>query len=352
MQGSRKVAVTGQALLSRRWQVLAGSLLLCLFLSALVYTWAQLKPQKPVPSSTAVKMIAPPPTEPPQAPPSAAPTPGEILLPGDTLKHPVSPSEAKGVKPFYRAAEGGKRVALTFDDGPYPGLTERYLAVLERMHAPATFFVIGCRAERYPHLVKLMREKGHEVGSHSWWHANLGRATKEEVRSDLVRTARVLEGITGEPVKFFRPPYGAVNSGVLEIAEELGEKVVLWDVDPRDWTNPGPQTMVKRVLSQVRDGSIILLHEGRPGTLEALPTLIRELRNRGYELVTLSELLQPAPEKKKAGISMPAEEKAEAKKEHTAPSVTEATYQSPLEAGAGEKAPPALRSPEPLPPRR
>ncbi|MGO0123145.1 polysaccharide deacetylase family protein [Desulfothermobacter acidiphilus] len=278
------------------------------------------------------------------------------MLPGDTLRHSnFQPQEAQD-QPIYRAAgKGGKRVALTFDDGPYPGLTEQYLAVLEAHQATATFFVIGCRAERYPHLVRDMSSKGHEVGSHSWQHACLSKVNSLGAKEDLLRTARTLESITGKPVRYFRPPYGALGPGVMEAARELDESVVLWNVDPRDWTNPGPQAIIQRVLAQVRDGSIILLHEGRPGTLQALPILIRELRQQGYELVTLSELLSSS-EKPSAAASPPQKEKG-----YRPPSVKETTYQppsvsrttySPPQAGAGDKAPPAEQFPAPLPPKR
>lgn len=220
--------------------------------------------------------------------------------PGDnppvaTPPQQVSPEQPAGtgqeLQPLRQVAGAGHRVAITFDDGPSPGWTERYLKVLAAMGTRATFFMVGNKAAACPDLVKAVLAGNNEVASHSWRHANLGNVSREAAREDLSQAAGALAAITGQKVKYFRPPYGAMGPNLLAAARDLDEKTVTWNVDPRDWSNPGPQAVVQRVMANVHDGSIILLHEAHPGTLVALPTLIKDLRDRGYEMVTVSELI-------------------------------------------------------------
>ncbi|WP_406677711.1 polysaccharide deacetylase family protein [Moorella sp. ACPs] len=241
------------------------------------------------------------------SPPSLEPyqmaggNPGMSIAPVEPVAVPPPPprpapaAPEPGPKPFLQPLRqvpgAGHRVALTFDDGPFPQWTGRYLAVLAATRTPATFFMVGRQAEAYPELVRAALDGGHEIASHSWRHANLGKVTRAEAEADLRQAAAVLEKISGRPVKYFRPPYGAMGPNLLAAAAGLGTPIVTWSVDPRDWSNPGPGAIVRHVLANVRDGSIILLHEGRPGTLVALPLLIKGLRDKGYELVTISELI-------------------------------------------------------------
>ncbi|KYH32705.1 polysaccharide deacetylase family protein [Neomoorella mulderi] len=240
----------------------------------------QLAGGKPGLSITPVKPVAVAPITPPRpAPPVPEPEPKPVL------------------QPLRQVPGAGHRVALTFDDGPFPRWTERYLTVLAATRTPATFFMVGRQVEAHPELVRAALDGGHEVASHSWRHANLGKASQAEAEADLRQAAAVLEKISGRPVKYFRPPYGAMGPNLLVAAARLGTPIVTWSVDPKDWSNPGPRAIVLRVMANVRDGSIILLHEGHPGTLVALPLLIKELRGKGYELVTVSELIASGEQK-------------------------------------------------------
>ncbi|QGP92797.1 Polysaccharide deacetylase [Neomoorella glycerini] len=212
---------------------------------------------------------------------------------GITPSRPPSPAgdPGSGVQPLRQVPGAGHRVALTFDDGPFPRWTERYLTALAATRTPATFFMVGRQVEAHPELVRAALDGGHEAASHSWRHANLGKVTQAEAEADLRQAAAALEKISGRPVKYFRPPYGAIGPNLLAAAARLGTPIVTWSVDPKDWSNPGPRAIVQGVMANVRDGSIILLHEGHPGTLVALPLLVKELRDKGYELVTVSELI-------------------------------------------------------------
>ena len=176
-------------------------------------------------------------------------------------------------------------VALTFDDGPWPGTTEQILTILARLHAPATFFVIGRQAEQYPALVRREAAAGMAVGTHTFSHPeHFGRLPMKGIRAEIAKGRKALERLGVRPVGF-RPPGGAASPTVLAAAERLGWRTVLWTVDPLDW-QPGvtPDQIVRRVLAAARPGAIILLHDGggdRSATVAALPDIINGLRRLG-----------------------------------------------------------------------
>jgi polysaccharide deacetylase family sporulation protein PdaB len=186
----------------------------------------------------------------------------------------------------------GKEIALTFDDGPFPFYTERYVNLLKSMDVKATFFVIGKHAERHPELLRYIIENGNEIGLHSYSHLNMKKLKPEKMVEELYKTQQIVVEATGVKPTLFRPPFGAYNFTLIEISNALGLKVVLWNVDPDDWKNPSVENVVTRVLSHTKDGAIILLHEGKPNTLAALPQIIENLKEKGYKFVTVSELLE------------------------------------------------------------
>ena len=266
--------------------VILFSALACLFL----VSWISRKeaPQPPPPSQfTGQAFLEPEPQPAPPAPPSEN-VPASVYA-QPSKDRPPSPPEV----PLRRVKGAGKKVALTFDDGPCPQWTEKYLQVLREHQVKATFFMIGTQVEAQPHLVKAVLEEGHEVGNHSWQHGYMAKMSAQALQEDFSRARSSLEKAGVKP-RYFRPPYCSYSPAVLSLAEKEGQLVVLWDVDTRDWTRPSPQVIVDNVLNNVQEGSIILFHEGKPGTLEALPRVIKELKVRGYEMVTLSQLMAAA----------------------------------------------------------
>jgi peptidoglycan/xylan/chitin deacetylase (PgdA/CDA1 family) len=194
--------------------------------------------------------------------------------------------------PIGRAARP-PRVALTFDDGPWPGTTRAILGILRRMHVRATFFLVGSRAARAPALVRAIARGGHAIGNHSWshpMHPAFRRLPRERLHAELARTNQALERLGVEPA-LFRPPGGSVDGRVVAAALELGMRTVLWDVDPRDWADGArPAALAASVLRQVRPGSIVLLHDGGGDgwtTVRALPAIVRGIRAMGLRLVPL-----------------------------------------------------------------
>lgn len=195
---------------------------------------------------------------------------------------------------------GKKLVALTFDDGPYPPYTQKLLDVLEKKQVKVTFFMVGNNASKNPEVVTLVTSKGHEVALHAEEHKDFLKLNELELVGNILRGKKLLEELTGKPVKYLRPPHGFRDWAVMEAASDAGLKVVNWSVIPRDWTNPGAQEIAARVCKNVAPGAIVLLHDGdapaqtasREQTVEATVLIIDELRKQGYNFVTVSQLLE------------------------------------------------------------
>jgi peptidoglycan/xylan/chitin deacetylase (PgdA/CDA1 family) len=183
-------------------------------------------------------------------------------------------------------------VALTFDDGPNERYTPRILRVLRRFDVPATFFVVGYLAERYPDLVEREDELGMTVGSHSMHHPYrppFHRLPRRQVAAEIRQPTKLLARL-GVTVKAFRPPGGAWSPRVLEEAKELDQRLVLWSVDSRDWAGLSAKQIAAGVLQAVEPGSIVLLHDGggdRSATVAALPRIIKGLRRKNLQPVAI-----------------------------------------------------------------
>ena len=188
-------------------------------------------------------------------------------------------------------------MALTFDDGPRPETTERILDLLHEAHARATFFVVGQRVEasgeRGRELLRRMIAERHEIGNHSWSHADVSKLSTKEIRHEIERTQDVLFTAAGIRPRLFRPPGGGVDMGAVRSLATTGlEAIVMWTIDPGDWTTPGREKIWTRIADQLAPGSIILLHDIHRETMDALPGLLDIIQAKGYELVTVSELVQ------------------------------------------------------------
>lgn len=188
------------------------------------------------------------------------------------------------------------RVALTFDDGP-GRVTGAVLEVLKAHTARATFNVLGHRVEGREAMLRRTLEQGHELGNHAFHHQRLAGRPREAGRQ-LRRTSAAIRRATGVEPRVFRAPYGAVSRSVVLAARLAGLVTVGWDVNPRDYETPGAEAIEERVLAAVRPGSIVLLHDDRRAleqTAVALERIVPGLTGRGYELVTVSELLRLGP---------------------------------------------------------
>jgi peptidoglycan/xylan/chitin deacetylase (PgdA/CDA1 family) len=187
----------------------------------------------------------------------------------------------------------GPYIALTFDDGPNQKLTPRLLDLLAQHHIHVTFFVLGENLEQHPEVVQRAAREGHEIGNHSWSHPNLAKMADEGVRSQIKRTEEAIIGAIGSRPVLFRPPYGSVTTHQKHfIHDELGYEIILWDVDPLDWKEPGPSIVSSRILKETRPGSIVLSHDIHAQTIQAMPATLTELEAKGFKFVTVSELLK------------------------------------------------------------
>lgn len=192
-----------------------------------------------------------------------------------------------------RPGRGEKVVALTFDDGPWPGSTARILALLDKHKVRATFFLLGVQARRLPSVARSVRQHGHLIGNHSLDHKVFSVLTDAEVRREIRGGNQYILHTTSRGTNFLRPPYGAMDAQAWREAWRLRQHVVMWDVDSRDWTKPGTKVIVRNVVSHVRPGSVVLMHDGggdRRQTVAALEQIIRQLRAKGYRFVTVDEL--------------------------------------------------------------
>lgn len=184
-----------------------------------------------------------------------------------------------------------KWIALTFDDGPHPDYTPRLVEILKRHRVKATFFVVGKMAEQYPDLVRLLHQEGHAIGNHTYHHVNLTRLEAEQIAVEIKACGEVIRSLTGHAPHLFRPPGGDYNQTVAEIANALGYWLILWTDDPGDYARPNEATLKQRLLDQLSNGGIILLHDGVPETIDLLPQLLDYLKREGYEIVLVDEML-------------------------------------------------------------
>ena len=254
-----------------------------------------------VPNAIVASPVVPSPVVPtsavptPAVPTSAVPT---SAVPTPAVEPPAVTSSAVRPTPITGGAVPAasvdchklKCVALTFDDGPGP-YTNKLLNILKSNHAPATFFVLGESVQLYPADLRREAELGMEIGTHTWDHRDLTKLDSGKQAQEANSAAELISTLTGHYPTLLRPPFGAWNPPT----RKLGYAVVLWDVDTEDWRNRSTATTTNIALRDVRPGSIVLMHDIYPSTVDAVPGIIRGLRERGYTLVTVSQLVDPQP---------------------------------------------------------
>jgi len=194
--------------------------------------------------------------------------------------------------------ETDKVVALSFDDGPDPRWTPTILAILKEQGVPATFCVLGSAARRNVDLVRVERDLGHSLCDHTVDHSHLPRLSHDGIVSQLKGAADILATILGTPPSLFRPPYGELSTDVIAVARASGTRVLTWNVDSQDYRKPPVDTIVANVMTAVRPGSVVLMHDGggdRSGTAAALRPLIAALRAEGYTFTTPTTTVAATP---------------------------------------------------------
>lgn len=192
-----------------------------------------------------------------------------------------------------------KSVALTFDDGP-SSFTDRLLDCLEENNAKATFFMVGTEIASFPDEVKRMKKLGCELGNHTYDHKDLATLSSDEISSEIARVDEQLVNLTGEGASVVRPPYGSVNDTV---KSTVGTPMILWSIDTLDWKTQDVESTVEEVMNNVKDGSIILMHDIFSTSVDAAEILIPQLIEEGYQLVTVHELASLHQTELSAGVT-------------------------------------------------
>ncbi|MCR8846748.1 polysaccharide deacetylase family sporulation protein PdaB [Paenibacillus sp. SC116] len=196
---------------------------------------------------------------------------------------------------IYSVPTDKKVVALTFDISWGETRAQPILDILsEKKLDKATFFLSSPWSKTHPEIVRKMVDAGYEIGSHGHKHVNYSSLNDEEIKKQISTAHTILSELTGKQPNLIRMPNGDFDKRVLKIANQMNYKVIQWDTDSQDWKNPGVDTIVKRVVDRAHNGDIILLHasDSCKQTHLALPAIIDQLRAKGYEFVTVSELIQ------------------------------------------------------------
>lgn len=180
------------------------------------------------------------------------------------------------------------KIALTFDDGPSPTYTPMLLDGLKKRKIKATFFLIGESAKAYPEIVERMQAEGHLIGNHTYHHCELTALSTEKGLEEIEQTSRVIEKITGQPVRYVRPPYGEWSDA---LEDRLSMIPVLWSVDSLDWTTENVSEIVDRVVTKTRENDMILMHDCYESSVKAAFQIIDLLQEKGYRFVLAEELL-------------------------------------------------------------
>ncbi|MFF5175572.1 polysaccharide deacetylase family protein [Micromonospora sp. NPDC000089] len=207
----------------------------------------------------------------------------------------LTPPRSASLQVVWGVETTRKLIALTFDDGPAPNWTPQVLSILQRANARATFFMVGRNARRYGHLVA-GRLAGHEVGNHTWAHQDLATMTYEQSRDAIDRAHGELTRLTGRPPTLLRPPYGHLGGSTLLAANDLNYQVVLWNRQMLESQYvQHPDGLVDYVVGACTPGTILLAHDTGPAdrlvAINGLAAMIDGLRARGFDFVTVSELI-------------------------------------------------------------
>ena len=195
--------------------------------------------------------------------------------------------------PIYSVETDEKKVALSFDAAWGNEDTQQILDTLEKYNVKVTFFMTGGWVEKYPEDVEKIYKAGHDLGNHSENHKNMSQLSNEECQSELLKVHEKVKTLTSAEMNLFRPPYGDYDNEVITNATACGYYTIQWDVDCLDWIEYGVDSIIKTVTGHknLRNGSIILMHNGAKYTAKALPKVIEGLQAKGYQIVPISELI-------------------------------------------------------------
>jgi peptidoglycan-N-acetylglucosamine deacetylase len=213
--------------------------------------------------------------------------------------HTMWPTSQLYGRSFVGLTPDSRKLALTYDDGPNDPYTLQLLDVLAKHDVRATFFLLGQFVQQRPEIVMAIASAGHDIGNHTWSHPYLIWASPAEARSQLERTTKAIQDACGITPTLFRPPFGGRRPGTFSLARELGMTTVMWRVTTYDWEADSPDFILNKARKAIRGGDVVLMHDGghtrmgvkRSHTVAATDQLISEYKPKGYEFVSVSEML-------------------------------------------------------------
>ena len=213
------------------------------------------------------------------------------LLGGPPSAGPLTAPRVMGPA-FHSAAITTPHLTLTFDDGPHGSLTPKLLDLLAQRRARCTFYVIGRNVEAYPEIARRIVAEGHEIANHTWTHPQLSRLSAARVADELRRTHETVLEVTGVRMTNLRPPYGAFNDSVRRVAfDRHGYDTIMWSVDPLDWKYRNASRVTRELVKGAAPGAVLLCHDIHPSTIAAMPSTLDQLLGRGFQFVTVAELM-------------------------------------------------------------
>ena len=194
--------------------------------------------------------------------------------------------------PIYCVETEKKQVAISFDAAWGNDDTQQLIDILKEYNVPATFFVVGAWVDKYPESVKALHDAGHQIQNHSNTHPHMPQLSREQMKDEIESCNQKIASITGVTPTLLRPPYGDYDNALIETMTELKMYTIQWDVDSLDWKDSAtPDSICNRVTSKVKNGSIVLFHNDAEHTPEALPNILKCLKDEGYEFVFISDLI-------------------------------------------------------------
>ncbi|MCK9222326.1 MAG: polysaccharide deacetylase family protein [Limnochordia bacterium] len=193
--------------------------------------------------------------------------------------------------PIYGVDTPEKKISLTFDATWGNEYTEGILTTLQQYNIKSTFFLCGYWLEKYPTDVKRIAALGHEIGNHSYTHPHMNSLSRAQIVDELMLTHDLIKGLTGQSSTVFRPPFGEYNNTLIETAAELGYYTIQWSVDSLDWKDVTADYIYNRIMGSVKPGDIILMHNNGRFTADVIKRLIPDLLGKGYQFVSVSELI-------------------------------------------------------------
>lgn len=216
------------------------------------------------------------------------------MSPNGTLTHnATSPSFSLEVLRF--GDKQSPTVYLTFDDGPDPRYTPKILSILRKYNIKATFFLLGSNVKKHPDIAQAIYREGHPIGNHTYHHINMHRRSRAAINQEILSTQKIIKKTTGVQALFFRPPYGIITDQVLQAAQDQQIKIVMWSIDPEDYLMKKKYKLIQKIMGDLSDGSIILLHDTSKNTMEALEYLIKKTREHNFQFALLDESIKGEP---------------------------------------------------------